>query len=108
MDSQTFQQYSELVIAQLKDLQESNLKIDERLQNVELDLARMEARDTRIIKLEEWKDRFDESIGQQQLKDLPKDVDDLKQFKARSTMVFAVVQGFIVVVYFILKLFSKK
>ena len=36
MDSQTFQQYSELIIAQLKDLQESNLKIDERLQKVEL------------------------------------------------------------------------
>jgi hypothetical protein len=108
MDSQTFQQYSELIIAQLKDLQESNLKIDERLQKVELDLARMEARDTRIIKIENWKEEVEKSVGLQQIADLPKDVDKLKQFQAKSTMVFSVVQGFIIIIYFILKLFPKK
>ena len=100
MDSKAWNQYSELVLSQLKDLQEGIGKLDQRLQGVELDLARMEARDQRIAHLETWRDRFDV--------DTKKDLDDLKQFKAKATFIFSVIQGAILITVFILRFLPKK
>ena len=56
------------------------------------DITEMRAREDKVQELAAWKARIDEVASPSQLKELQKEVDDLKLFKTKAITVFAVIQ----------------
>lgn len=54
----------------------------------------------------EWKKKIDDVVSPTQLEDHIKDIDKLKTFKTRSTMIWTVVQGIILLLYFLNEAFG--
>ena len=55
-------------------------------------IAEIRAREDKVQELVKWKERIDEVASPSQIKDLTKEVEDLKLFKTKAITVFAVVQ----------------
>lgn len=57
----------------------------------------------------EWKDKIEDIVTPTQLKTYISDIDSLKTFKTKATMIWAVVQGIVFIIYFLdsIGLFKK-
>jgi hypothetical protein len=57
----------------------------------------------------EWKDKIEDIVTPTQLKAYISDIDSLKTFKTKATMIWAVVQGIVFIIYFLdsIGLFKK-
>ena len=86
-------EYSRLVLAEIETL---NNKVDslllKRITAIKQELSKLEQFKDEITSLKDWKGNVDEVSSPTQLKELQKEVSDLKTFKTMSTTVWVVVQ----------------
>jgi predicted nucleic acid-binding Zn-ribbon protein len=91
-DDSGWGEYSRLVLKELETLAVGIKELNESLQEVKRDITEMRAREDKVQELAAWKARIDEVASPSQLKELQKEVDDLKLFKTKAITVFAVIQ----------------
>ncbi len=85
-------EYSRLVLAELEKL---NTKVDTlstEINTINQGMIKIEQIKDEVEVLKEWKNKVDEVSSPTQLKELQKEVNDLKTFKTMSTTVWVVVQ----------------
>lgn len=85
-------EYSRLVLAELEKL---NTKVDtlsSEINTINQGMIKIEQIKDEVEVLKVWKNKVDEVSSPTQLKELQKEVNDLKTFKTMSTTVWVVVQ----------------
>lgn len=85
-------EYSRLVLKELENLADNMVGLQEELQEVKQEIAKMQVREDKVEELRVWKDKLDEVVSPTQLSSLVKEVEDLKMFKTKAVTTFAVVQ----------------
>jgi len=85
-------EYSRLVLKELETLATGIDALRTELQDVKQELAKMQVRDEKVDEIKIWKEKIDDVASPTQLKELMKEVDELKLFKTKAITVFAVVQ----------------
>ena len=85
-------QYSRLVLKELETLAVGIKDLNENFQDVKREIAEIRAREDKVQELVKWKERIDDVASPTQIKELTKQVEDLKLFKTKAITVFAVVQ----------------
>ena len=85
-------EYSRLVLAELEKLNTKVDSLSEENSAIKQELSKLEQFKDEITSLKDWKGNVDEVSSPTQLKELQKEVSDLKTFKTMSTTVWVVVQ----------------
>jgi|TARA_Y100000385_G_C12740043_1_gene486404 hypothetical protein len=85
-------QYSRLVLKELETLGMGIKDLNENFQDVKREIAEIRAREDKVQELVKWKERIDDVASPTQIKELTKQVEDLKLFKTKAITVFTVVQ----------------
>ena len=85
-------EYSRLVLAELEKLNNKVDSLSEENSTIRQELSKLEQFRDEITTLKDWKGNVDEVSSPTQLKELQKEVSDLKTFKTMSTTVWVVVQ----------------
>ena len=85
-------EYSRLVLKELETLASGIDGLRQELQEVKQELAAMRVREDKVDELKAWKEKVDEVASPTQMKEVIKDVEDLKHFKTKAITVSAVVQ----------------
>ncbi len=85
-------EYSRLVLKELETLASGIDGLRQELQEVKQELAAMRVREDKVDELKAWKEKVDEVASPTQMKEVIKDVEELKHFKTKAITVFAVVQ----------------
>ena len=85
-------EYSRLVLKELETLASGIESLRAELQEVRQELAKMQAREDRVDEIKAWKEKIDDVASPSQLRDMIKEVDELKLFKTKAITIFAVVQ----------------
>ena len=85
-------EYSRLVLAELEKLNNKVDSLTEENNDIKQELSKLEQFKDEISSLKDWKGNVDEVSSPTQLKELQKEVSDLKTFKTMSTTVWVVVQ----------------
>jgi len=85
-------EYSKLVLKELETLATGIEALRTELQDVKQELAKFQSREDKVDELRAWKEKIDEVASPTQLKEITKEVEDLKLFKTKAVTVFAVVQ----------------
>jgi archaellum component FlaC len=99
-------EYSKLVLNELENLSKEIKTMKSEIHNVRQDLAVMRAREDRVVQLLGWKNKMEEYATPNQIGNLIKEVEDLKSFRTKATVIFATVQFLVgIAMAFILKLF---
>jgi predicted nucleic acid-binding Zn-ribbon protein len=99
-------EYSKLVLNELETLSQEIRTMKGEIHSIRQDLAVMRAREDRVVQLLGWKNKMDEYATPSQIGNLIKEVDELKSFRTKATVIFATVQFAIAIAMsFILKLF---
>lgn len=99
-------EYSKLVLNELENLSKEIKTMKSEIHNVRQDLAVMRAREDRVVQLLDWKNKMEEYATPNQIRNLIKEVEDLKSFRTKATVIFATVQFLVgIVIAFVLKLF---
>jgi len=93
-------EYSRLVLKELETLATGIEGLRIELQDVKQELAKMQVREDKVDELKVWKEKIDDVASPSQLKELMKEVDDLKMFKTKAITVFAVVQFAMAIIVF--------
>ena len=96
-------EYSRLVLKELETLAQGIEKLNDNLGDVKREIAEIRAREDKVQELVKWKERIDEVASPSQIKDLTKEVEDLKLFKTKAITVFAVVQFAMAAIVFAMK-----
>ena len=99
-------EYSRLVLKELETLAQGIEKLNDNLGDVKREIAEIRAREDKVQELVKWKERIDEVASPSQIKDLTKEVEDLKLFKTKAITVFAVVQFAMAAIVFAMKFVS--
>lgn len=85
-------EYSRLVLAEIETLNNKVDAIVKENNSIKQELSKLEQFKDEISSLKDWKGNVDEVSSPTQLKELQKEVSDLKTFKTMSTTVWVVVQ----------------
>jgi predicted nucleic acid-binding Zn-ribbon protein len=85
-------EYSKLVLKELETLATGIEALRTELQDVKQELAKFQSREDKVDELRAWKEKIDEVASPTQLKEITKEVEDLKLFKTKAVTIFAVVQ----------------
>ena len=85
-------EYSRLVLKELETLASGIDGLRQELQEVKQELAAMRVREDKVDELKAWKEKVDEVASPTQMREVIKDVEELKHFKTKAITVFAVVQ----------------
>lgn len=85
-------EYSKLVLKELETLADSIDSLRTEIQQVKQEIAKMQVREDKVNELKDWKAKMDEAATPTQIKEVVKQVEDLKLFKTKAITVFAVVQ----------------
>ena len=96
-------EYSRLVLKELETLAIGIKDLNENFQDVKREIAEIRAREDKVHELVKWKERIDEVASPTQIKELTKEVEDLKLFKTKAITVFAVVQFAMAFIVFAMK-----
>ena len=92
MDRNGWNEYSKLVLKELETLAVNIQSLNNEIQELKQEIARMREREDRVEELRIWKDKIDEIASPTQLETAIKEIESLKEFKTRSVTVFMVVQ----------------
>jgi archaellum component FlaC len=99
-------EYSKLVLNELENLSKEIKTMKSEIHNVRQDLAVMRAREDRVVQLLGWKNKMEEYATPNQIGNLIKEVEDLKSFRTKATVIFATVQFLVgIVIAFVMKVF---
>jgi len=99
-------EYSKLVINELERLNEGISNLDTEIQYVKREITQLQAKEDNVKDLKKWKDSVDEVVSPSQIKELVKDVSDLKTFKTQAVTVWVVVQILFGIAMTLLKVFG--
>ena len=99
-------EYSKLVISELERLNEGISNLDTEIQYVKREITQLQAKEDNVKDLKKWKDSVDEVVSPSQIKELVKDVSDLKTFKTQAVTVWVVVQILFGIAMTLLKVFG--
>lgn len=85
-------EYSKLVIAELERLNEGINKLNEEIQGLKREITELKAKEDFSKEVWRWKKEVDEIASPTQLKEVIKDVQELKTFKTQAITIWVVVQ----------------
>lgn len=85
-------EYSRLVLKELETLSKGINLLGEEIQEVKREIALIKDREDKVNELREWKEAVGDVVSPSQLRDLVKEVQDLRAFKTKAITVFAIVQ----------------
>ena len=85
-------QHSLMVLRELENLSKNIKDLRDELQGLKSEIADMRIQKDNVAELKSWKERVDEVCSPTQLKELKKEVEDLRLFKTKAITIFAVVQ----------------
>ncbi len=105
--SDTWGEYSRLVLKELETLAVGIANLNTELQDIKKDIALLKDREDKVEKLAVWKEKMSEVISPTQLSDLVEEVKTLKDFKTRAITIFIVVQTLFGVTMTLLNYFSR-
>jgi predicted nucleic acid-binding Zn-ribbon protein len=91
-DQNTWSEYSRLVIAELERLNDGISKLNNEIQDLKRQIVELKVKEDNVKELKKWKDLMDDVTSPTQLKDVIKDVTELKTFKTQAVTVWVVVQ----------------
>ena len=91
-DESGWSEYSKLVLKELTTLASNIQSLNNEIQELKQEIARMREREDRVEELRSWKDKIDEVASPTQLQTAIKEIESLKEFKTKSVTVFMVVQ----------------
>jgi len=100
-------EYSKLVLKELETLAVGIKELTQSVQEVKEEIAEIRAREDRVQELAMWKQRVDDVISPVQLKDVLREVENLKTFKTKAVTVFVVVQFMMGVIVFLERYISS-
>jgi len=96
-------QHSLMVLRELENLSKNIKDLRDELQGLKSEIADMRIQKDNVAELKGWKERVDEVCSPTQLKELKKEVEDLRLFKTKAITIFAVVQFAMAAIVFIQK-----
>jgi predicted nuclease with TOPRIM domain len=85
-------EYSRLVLKELETLSDNIDGLRNEIQNVNQEIAKMQAREDKVDELKSWKEKIDEVASPTQIKEITLAVAELKTFKTKAVTIFTVVQ----------------
>lgn len=85
-------EYSKLVLKELETLAAGMEDLQKEVQEARRDIAKIEARESKIDEVREWKAKMEEVLSPAQLKELVKEHKDNRDFTIRAITIFAVIQ----------------
>ncbi len=88
----SWEAYSKMVLKQLENLDQSMNGLRQEIQELKAELAEIRGQQSNVQDLKDWKNKMDDVCSPPQLRTLKDEVEDLKLFKAKAMVVFAVVQ----------------
>lgn len=91
-DQNGWNEYSRLVLKELETLSDGIDALQQELQDVKQEIAKMQVREDKVEELKVWKEKIDEVVSPTQLSELKKEVEVLRTFKTKAVTIFAVVQ----------------
>ena len=84
--------YNRLVLKQLETLARNIDNLNKEFRGLREEMAQIKAQNDKIKDLKEWKEKIDEVCSPPQLKEMFKEIDELKLYKAKSITIFMVIQ----------------
>ncbi len=100
-------EYSKLVINELERLNDGITSLNAEIQDLKKEIVELKGKEENYKELRSWKQAVDEVASPTQLKELSKDVADLKTFKTQAVTVFFIVQTAVAIGFALLKFFSQ-
>lgn len=91
-DQNNWSEYSRLVIAELERLNDGISTLNAEIQELKREIAELKVKEDNVKEIKKWKDSIDDITSPSQLKDIIKDVNDLKTFKTQAITIWLVVQ----------------
>jgi|SaaInlStandDraft_5_1057022.scaffolds.fasta_scaffold427201_1 ribosomal protein L29 len=85
-------EYSRLVLAELEKLNNSVEELSDDITDLRQEITKIKSIKHDIADIKEWRKDLSEVVSPTQLKEVRKDIDNLKTFKTISTTVWLVVQ----------------
>lgn len=85
-------EYSKLVIAELKRLGTGITDLHMEIQNLKTEINDSRLKQSQIDEIKKWKDNMDEIVSPTQLKKIIEEVQELKLFKNQALTIWFVVQ----------------
>jgi predicted nucleic acid-binding Zn-ribbon protein len=90
-------EYSRLVLKELETLSQGIVNLNVEIQDIKREIALIKDREDKVEDLKVWKEKLDDVVSPSQLKDLIKEVQELRAFKTKATTIFLVIQFIIIV-----------
>tara|TARA_R110000824_G_scaffold24010_2_gene84973 strand:+ start:292 stop:612 length:321 start_codon:yes stop_codon:yes gene_type:complete len=84
--------YSKLVLQQLESLSGGIDGLRSELQDVKEQLTELKAKEDRVQDLKSWKEKMDDIASPPQIKNVLREVEELKTFKTKAVAIFMAVQ----------------
>jgi len=84
--------YSKLVLQQLETMAGGIEGLRTELQDVKEQLTELKAREDRVQDLKSWKEKMDDIASPPQIKNVLREVEELKTFKTKAVAIFMAVQ----------------
>jgi len=84
--------YSKLVLQQLEDLNNGMNQLRTEIHELKTEVAELRGQQNNITQLTQWKERIDDIASPSQLREMKREVEELKQYKTKSTAIFAFIQ----------------
>jgi TolA-binding protein len=105
-EQNSWNEYSRLVIAELERLNDGISKLNGEIQDLKREITEMKVKEDNVKELKKWKESVDEVTSPTQLKEVIKDVSELKTFKTQAITVWVVVQILFGIVIMLLNYFK--
>jgi hypothetical protein len=104
-DQNGWNEYSRLVLKELETLSDGIDGLNQEIQTVKQEIAKMQVKEDKVDELRLWKDKIDEIASPSQLNNIIKEVEDLRTFKTKAVTIFAVIQFFMAALVWITKIY---
>lgn len=85
-------EYSRLVLKELETLSKGITNLSTEIQEIKKEIALLKDREDKVDELKIWKESVAEIVSPSQLKDLVKEIQELRAFKTKAITIFAIVQ----------------
>ena len=96
--------YSKMVLQQLENLNASVTELRNEIQEVKMQIAEVKIQQNSVSELKQWKERIDDIVSPTQLKEMKREVRELKDFKLKAIAGFTVIQFLMGIILFYDKL----
>lgn len=96
-------EYSKLVLKELETLATGIAGLKHEMQDLKQEMTELRLREDKVKELREWKEKVDDIVSPTRLKEILKDVEEIKIFKTKAVTIFAVVQFIVMLLIAMMK-----